>query len=59
MVFLFIWLDPPENEGWDLANIVDQPRAEALLKWLGQPGWRPLEESMKEAFDTIAASSKG
>lgn len=29
--------------------------AESLLKWLGQPGWRPMEESMKEAFDVLAA----
>ncbi|KAK6854060.1 hypothetical protein PG995_010872 [Apiospora arundinis] len=46
--------DPPENEGQDLSNVVGRPRAESLLKWLGQPGWRPMEESMKEAFDIIA-----
>ncbi|KAK8117879.1 NAD-P-binding protein [Apiospora kogelbergensis] len=47
--------DPPENEGQDLSNVIGRPRAESLLKWLGQPGWRPMEESMKEAFDVIAA----
>ncbi|KAF2177949.1 hypothetical protein K469DRAFT_742280 [Zopfia rhizophila CBS 207.26] len=30
--------DPAEKEGWDLSNIVDQPKAEALIKWIGQSG---------------------
>lgn len=46
--------DPPENEGSDLSRVVDQPKAEALLKWLGQPGWRPMEDSMRDAFDRLA-----
>lgn len=48
-------IDPPENEGWDLSTIVDQPKAENLLIWLGQPGWRPMEDSMRDAFDKLAA----
>ncbi|CAJ2513042.1 Uu.00g011610.m01.CDS01 [Anthostomella pinea] len=46
--------DPPENEGKDMANVTARPRAEELLKWLGRPGFRPLEESLKEVCDTMA-----
>ncbi|EMC92261.1 hypothetical protein BAUCODRAFT_27580 [Baudoinia panamericana UAMH 10762] len=45
--------DPPENEGVDMANVIGQKRAEELLKWMGQPGWRPMEESLKEVCDTM------
>lgn len=41
------------NEGRDESTITAMPRAEALLQWLGQPGFRPAEESLKEAADAI------
>ena len=47
--------DPPPNEGLDMANIVGQKKAEDCLKWFGKPGWRPMEESMREAFDALAS----
>ncbi|KAK5129956.1 hypothetical protein LTR08_002673 [Meristemomyces frigidus] len=46
--------DPPENEGEDLTTVTARPRAEALLKWFGRPGWRPEEESLREICDTFA-----
>ncbi|KAK5128979.1 hypothetical protein LTR85_000312 [Meristemomyces frigidus] len=45
--------EPPENEGHDMANVTARPRAEALLKWLGQPGFRPMDESLKENCDLM------
>ena len=45
--------DPDPNEGEDLSNVVGRERAEALLKWMGRPGWRPLDETLKEACDTM------
>jgi len=46
--------DPPPNEGRDEAVITARPRAEAMLKWLGQPaGWRPMEESVRETVDLM------
>ena len=45
--------DPPRNEGVDLANVTAQPRAEELLRWLGQPGWRPMDESLKECINAL------
>jgi hypothetical protein len=33
--------------------IVDRSRAEALLQWAGKSGFRPMEESIKEVFDTM------
>ncbi|KEY63846.1 hypothetical protein S7711_09908 [Stachybotrys chartarum IBT 7711] len=46
-------VDPPESEAENLEIILDQSRAEALLKWFGKDGFRPMEESMKEVFDTM------
>lgn len=46
-------LDPPENDGTDMANVVNKPKAEAALKWLGRPGWTPLEQSLRTIFDGI------
>lgn len=46
--------DPPKEEGENVENIVDRPRAEALLQWAGKAGFRPMEESIKEVFDTMA-----
>lgn len=37
-----------------MEKIVNQPRAEALLQWAGKAGFRPMEESIKEVFDTMA-----
>ncbi|KAK4545211.1 hypothetical protein LTR36_003390 [Oleoguttula mirabilis] len=45
--------DSPENEDYDMSKVLGQHRAEALLKWLGQPGWRPMDESIKEVFDLM------
>ncbi|KNG49345.1 aldehyde reductase [Stemphylium lycopersici] len=46
--------DPPKEEGENMEKIVNQPRAEALLQWAGKAGFRPMEESIKEVFDTMA-----
>ena len=46
-------VDPPENEGVDIANILGQPRAESLLKYLGRDGFRTMEESLKEVTETL------
>jgi nucleoside-diphosphate-sugar epimerase len=40
--------------GKDLSH-PPKDRAESLLKTLGAPGWKSLEQSLKEAFDTIYA----
>ncbi|KAK3109926.1 hypothetical protein LTR53_016321 [Teratosphaeriaceae sp. CCFEE 6253] len=47
------FIDPPENEGADMPNILGRDRAEGLLKYLGQDGWRPVDESIREVCDTL------
>lgn len=42
--------DPPADEGHNLTEVVDAPRAEALLKeYFGQVGWTSLGESLRAA----------
>lgn len=45
--------EPSPDEGNDLSNIVTQGEAEDLLRWIGKPGWRPLDESLREVSDFI------
>lgn len=44
---------PPPDEGRDESTVTARPRSEAMLKWLGQSGWRPMEESLKETTDLM------
>lgn len=44
---------PPEGEKLPDYTVTAQPRAEELLKWLGQPGWVPIKQTMKEALDVM------
>ncbi|KAK2010034.1 NAD(P)-binding protein [Colletotrichum eremochloae] len=46
--------EPPEKEDENLEIIVDRPRAEELLRWLGRVGFRPMQDSIKDAFDAVA-----
>lgn len=48
--------DVPENEGADQSQITARPRAEAMLQWLGRPGFRPKDESIKELVDAIMSA---
>ncbi|KAI4727450.1 hypothetical protein E4T49_04793 [Aureobasidium sp. EXF-10728] len=45
--------DPPEKEDKNMENIVDQSRAEDLLRWFGRDGFRPMQDSIKDVFDTM------
>ncbi|KAF2724201.1 NAD(P)-binding protein [Polychaeton citri CBS 116435] len=45
--------DPIPDEGEDLSNVIGREKAEDLLKWMGKPGWRPLNEMLKEVCDTL------
>ena len=45
--------DAYPDEGEDLSNVVGREKAEELLKWMGNPGWRPLDEILKEVCDTM------
>ena len=43
-----------EDAGLDASHIVPAPRAEALLKDMGRPGWTDLKESVKMNVDDLA-----
>lgn len=45
------FMDPPENEGEDLCNILGRPRAEELLRWVKGSGWTTYRDSLKSACD--------
>ena len=45
----------PEKEEVDETTIAARPRSEDLLQWLGQPGFRPKNESLKELVDAIVS----
>ena len=49
-------LEPSPDEGEDLSNVVGRQKAEDLLSWMGKPGWRPLDESLKAVSDFILLS---
>lgn len=45
---------PPEKDIRDFSDIAPAKRAENLLKaFFGQPGWVGLEESIREAIDSL------
>lgn len=44
--------DAPVNEGRDLSDVVQAPRAEELLKkFFGRPGWVGLEQSLADGIE--------
>jgi hypothetical protein len=46
-------LDPPAEEGRDLAKILPQERAlELLRKWYGQQHWTPIAISIKRGLES-------
>ena len=46
-------IDPPPNEGGDMADVVGRERAEQLLRWLGKDRLRPMEETMRDVCDSF------
>lgn len=42
-----------EGLGHDLSRIHGRERAEQILKDMGRPGWKPLEESLKENLEDL------
>ena len=46
--------NPPENELPDLSVVVPSKRAKDLLRsFFGKSGWAGLEQSLKEALDSL------
>lgn len=44
--------DPPADEGHDLTEVVEAPKAEALLReYFGQVGWTSLGDSLRAAVN--------
>jgi hypothetical protein len=45
--------EPDPDEGVELSNVVAREKAEDLLRWMGKPGWRPLDDVLKEVSDPL------
>lgn len=42
-----------EGQGHDLSRILGASKAEKLLRDMGRPGWKGLEESLRENLEDI------
>lgn len=58
--WLISCVEPPPNEGHDMSagRVTARPRAEELLQWIHDKGFRPMDESLRELGDYLEKDYK-